>query len=85
MYTENGVNDILSQKSKDYKTLVEQGIDFEEITLTQLQKLIIKHPKVLKLPITICDNKIVAGYDEEEITKFRSKEDRKKELETLLK
>lgn len=84
MNTELGVEDILSDKSNDYKVLVAEGVDFEKITLTELQQFVEKRPRVLKLPICIHNRKLLVGFNEEEVTKFKNKKAKRKELEALL-
>ena len=76
-YTENGVEDILSTRSKDYLNLIEQGIDFEEVSLTELHELVEKHPKLLRSPITMGKGIAMIGYVEDEITTLMDRKVRK--------
>jgi len=82
LHTENGVDDILSTKSNDYVSLKEQGVDFEEITLTELHKLVEQYPKLIRSPITVTNGMTMVGYMEDEITTLM---DRKAKKESYLK
>lgn len=78
MNTENGVEDILSVKSKSYETLSKQGVDFDELTLTELYKMIVDHPKLLKCPIMVSRGTTMVGYNDEEISMLINREGKKK-------
>lgn len=84
MYTTDGVYDVLSTKSKDYKLLTDQGVDFDELTLTELQQLIKKYPRLLSWPITVGKSSTLTGYNEEEIRTLMNRS-KKKDLYNELK
>ena len=82
MYTENGVEDILSTRSKDYERLSKEGIDFEDLSLTEFHNLIVEYPRMLRSPIIVAKNTTLIGYNEDEISIF---DDRSVKKETYLK
>ena len=65
--SENGTEDIISQKSKIVK---ESGVDLENMTIKELIEFIRQNPSVLKRPIMVDDNKIQVGYNPEDIRVF---------------
>lgn len=85
MYTDNGVGDILSYRSKAYSDLTAQGIDFEELSLTELHELLVDFPRLIKAPIVITKNTTLVGFDEETVSFLKSRENRKREYEMILK
>lgn len=72
--TENGFEDIISTRSK---YIIENNIDIESMKVSELEKLIIENPSILRRPIIVEDNKMQVGYNEEEIRVFIPKEIRK--------
>ena len=67
MKSENGVEDIISTRSKVFK---EKGMDIDNMTISELIRFVRDNPSVLKRPIMVDDNKIQVGYNEEEIEVF---------------
>ena len=65
--SENGVEDIISTRSKVFK---EKGMDIDNMKISELIRFIRDNPSVLKRPIMVDDNKIQVGYNEEEIEVF---------------
>lgn len=65
--SENGTEDIISERSKIIK---EQNVDVESMTLKQLIAFIKANPSVLKRPIMVDDSKIQVGYNPDEIRVF---------------
>ena len=65
--SENGTEDIISNKSKIVKT---SGVDLEGMTVKELIEFIRQNPSVLKRPIMVDDNKIQVGYNADEIRTF---------------
>ena len=65
--SENGSDDIISRRSK---IVMEQNIDFEEMTISELIAFILKNPSVLKRPLIVDDHRLQVGYNEEEIRTF---------------
>lgn len=77
--TENGVEDILSTRSKHYTMLVEQGVNFEEMSLTEFHNLYKLFPTILKSPIAVTDGHTFVGYNEDEIGVLKTRTDKKEE------
>lgn len=65
--TENGTDDIISKRSKVIK---EKHINVDDLTISELIKLIQDYPSVLKRPIIVDDHRIQVGYNEEDIGSF---------------
>lgn len=65
--SENGTEDIISERSKIVK---ESGVDLDSMTVKQLIKFIKENPSVLKRPIMVDDHKIQVGYNPDEIRVF---------------
>jgi regulatory protein spx len=65
--SENGTDDIISERSKIVK---ENGLDLDNMTVKSLIDFIRKNPSVLKRPIITDDRRIQVGYNEEEIRSF---------------
>lgn len=85
MYTENGIEDILAYKSMEYAELLAQGIDFDDLTLTQFHELVVNKPKLLRSPITVIKNNTFVGYTSEDMTVLHSRESRKAGYNEILK
>ncbi len=71
--SENGTDDIISERSKIMK---EQKIDVDSMTISQLVQFIRENPSVLKRPIMVDDHRIQVGYNSEEIRTFIPREAR---------
>lgn len=71
--SENGTDDIISERSKVMK---EQNIDVNSMTISELVQFIRKNPSVLKRPIMVDDRRIQVGYNSEEIRTFIPREAR---------
>jgi regulatory protein spx len=69
--TENGVNDIISTRSKVF---MDNNVDLESITLSQLYEFIIENPSVLRRPLIIDDENLQIGYNEDDIRVFIPKD-----------
>jgi len=67
MKSENGTEDIISNKSKIVK---EKGIDLNSMTVKQLISFIKDNPSILKRPIMVDDKRIQVGYNPDEIRVF---------------
>ena len=72
--TENGFEDIISTRSK---YLMENNIDIDSLKVSELEKLIMENPSILRRPIIVSDNKLQVGYNEEDIRVFIPSELRK--------
>lgn len=72
--TENGFEDIISTRSK---YIIENNIDVDSLKVSELEKLIMENPSILRRPIIVEDNKLQVGYNEEDIRVFIPAELRK--------
>lgn len=82
--TENGIDDLLSLRSIDYAELIAQGVDFDVLTLTQFHELVVEYPKLIRSPILVAKNTTLIGYNEEEMSLLKNREDRKNEYKKIL-
>lgn len=64
----DGTDDIISKKSKAYKMLLDEGIDFDELTLFELAYIVRKHPSIMRTPIILYPEKIKVGFHETEMS-----------------
>lgn len=69
-YTDEGIDDILA-KGNAWKTLGEQGVDFNEITLSEFHHYTELHPSLLKVPIAIGNDRMTIGFEEGRYDIFR--------------
>lgn len=65
--TENGSDDLISKRSK---IIMENKIDIDSMSTSELISFIKNNPSVLRRPIIIDVNNFQVGYDEEEIEIF---------------
>ena len=65
--TENGTEDIISERSK---IVQENHIDFDEMKVSDLLEFIQENPSVLKRPIIVDTSRIQVGFNDEEIRSF---------------
>lgn len=65
--SENGTDDIISTRSKIF---LENDINFDDMTISQLCDFILANPTILKRPIIVDDRRLQVGYNEEEIRTF---------------
>lgn len=65
--TENGTEDIISNRSKIVK---ESGVNIERMTIKELISFIKNNPSILKRPIMVDDKKLQIGYNPEDISVF---------------
>ena len=75
--SENGTDDLISQRSKIIK---ESDIDIENMSTSDLVTFITENPTVLKRPIIIDDRDMQTGYDEDQISIFKRNNTRKQQL-----
>ncbi|SDQ18047.1 transcriptional regulator SpxA [Carnobacterium viridans] len=78
--TENGTNEIISQRSQAFREL---NINIEEMPLGRVLKLIQQHPGIMRRPILVDNKRLLVGYNEEDIRCFLPREIRKIELSKL--
>lgn len=81
MRTDNGAEDIISQRSK---VMQESSINIDELSISELIVFIQRHPSVLKRPIVMNEKSFLIGYDEEEIDAFLPHELRKDTIDLEL-
>lgn len=65
--SENGTDDIISTRSK---IVMENDINFEDMTISQLISFILENPSILKRPLIVDDRRLQVGYNEDEIRTF---------------
>ncbi|WP_174615798.1 transcriptional regulator SpxA [Virgibacillus ihumii] len=65
--TEDGTDEIISKRSKVFKTI---DVDVEQLPIKNLYSLIEKNPGILKRPIIKDERRMQVGYNEDEIRKF---------------
>jgi regulatory protein spx len=65
--TDNGTEDLISQRSKVFQKL---AIDLDELTMTQLLQLVQEHPSLLRRPMMSDGKRLLIGFNEEEIRVF---------------
>ena len=75
--SENGTEDIISSRSK---IVMENDIDFDSMTISELIAFIQKNPSILKRPIIVDDHRVQVGYNEDEISTFLPRARRLAEL-----
>ncbi|MBT2732146.1 transcriptional regulator SpxA [Carnobacterium sp. ISL-102] len=78
--TENGTNEIISQRSQAFRDL---NIAIDDMPLGEVLKLIQQHPGILRRPILIDDKRLLVGFNEEDIRCFLPRDIRKLELSKL--
>lgn len=61
--TDNGLDDLLTQRGNTLEILIEKGIDIEEMTLREAFNLILQNPKLLKTTILTDWNRIAYGLN----------------------
>ena len=79
--TEDGTEEIISTRSKAFQDL---DIDFNEVGLNELFKLIQENPGLLRRPILTDEKRLQVGYNEDEIRRFLPREVRAIELQEAL-
>ncbi|TYS14308.1 Spx/MgsR family RNA polymerase-binding regulatory protein [Rossellomorea vietnamensis] len=68
--TTNGVDEILATRSQKYKAL---GVEIEDLSLSEVVKLISEEPKLLRRPLLTDGKKLVVGYDPEGLRSLTNK------------
>ena len=76
--TEDGTEEINSQRSKAYQKL---NIDLDELPLKDLFDLIQNNPGILRRPIMLDEKRLQVGYNEDEIRRFLPRTVRAMELQ----
>ncbi|HJV45664.1 MAG TPA: Spx/MgsR family RNA polymerase-binding regulatory protein [Bacillota bacterium] len=58
--THNGIDDILSTRSRTFKELT---IDIENLTVSEILQMLSEEPRLLRRPILIDEDRLIIGYD----------------------
>ncbi|GAA0325259.1 transcriptional regulator SpxA [Bacillus carboniphilus] len=65
--TEDGTDEIVSNRSKTFQSL---NVDLDTLPLPKLLKLIHENPGLLRRPIIMDEKRLQVGYNEDEIRRF---------------
>lgn len=80
--TDNGFDDLLSKRSKEYKNLKEK---IKKYSMNQMLELLVEYPGLMRYPILTDGKKILVGFNEHSIRVFiphlRRKEQIKKYIQ----
>lgn len=68
--TTDGLDEILATRSQSYKEL---GEDVNDLPLSEVIKLIIEEPKLLRRPLLTDGKKLVVGYNPEGLPSLANK------------
>lgn len=63
----DGTTDIVSERSKAFKRVG----PVDDLTINELIKLIQDNPTLLKVPILVDGTRLIVGYDEEELERYK--------------
>lgn len=75
--TEDGTEEIISTRSRDFSQL---HVNLDDISIDQLVDLVQKNPGLLRRPIILDDRRLQVGYNDDEIRRFLPREVRRMEL-----
>ncbi|MFY0757590.1 Spx/MgsR family RNA polymerase-binding regulatory protein [Metabacillus dongyingensis] len=70
--TTDGMDEILATRSQTYKDL---NLNIDDLPLSDVIKLIIEEPKLLRRPIITDGKKLVVGYNPQSLTKLAKKKE----------
>lgn len=76
--TENGTEDLISTRSQAFKKL---NVNVEEMTLKEWTTFISGHPELLRRPLLVKGQQLQAGFNEDQLRSFFSREYRQIELQ----
>ncbi|MBL3716397.1 MULTISPECIES: transcriptional regulator Spx [Lactococcus] len=76
--TENGTEDLITTRSQAFKSL---KVNVDEMTVKEWTKFISQHPELLRRPLLVKGEKLQAGFNEEQLRSFFSREYRQIELQ----
>lgn len=79
--TEEGVEEIISKRSKVYKKL---SLNYEQLTLNELIKIIISNPTLLRRPLILDEKRLQVGYNTDDIRKFLTRTTRRMEMNNAI-
>ncbi len=75
MRTENGMEDIVSSRSK---VIQEDKVDLDSLSLNEAIDFLVENPSAMKRPIIVDERHFQIGYNEDEIRAFIPKEMRER-------
>lgn len=75
--TENGTEDLISTRSKVFQNI---DIDFDELTMNELLKIVETNPSILRRPLILDEKRLQVGFNEDEIRTFLPRNVRKMEM-----
>lgn len=81
--SEDGLEGLLSTRSKAYTIFKRDGIDIESMSIKEAHELIVKYPTLLKSPITVGKSVTLVGYTDE-IDVFVPRDVRKENMQRML-
>jgi len=76
--TLDGTDEIISTRSKVFKKM---KVDIEDLSLSELLKLIQRNPSLLRRPLLIDERRLQIGFNEDEIRAFLPRTIRKLEMQ----
>ncbi|EEI72149.1 transcriptional regulator, Spx/MgsR family [Lentilactobacillus hilgardii ATCC 27305] len=79
--TENGSEDIISTRSNAFQKL---HVDLDNLTVSQLIDLMVKHPDLIRRPLIFNDEQLQVGFSEEDIRSFLPRSVREASLKQLM-
>lgn len=65
-----GWEKLLNRRSATWRTLSDN--DKSDITNEKAVELIVKHPTLMKRPVTVVDNEIIVGFDQNAIARLKA-------------
>ncbi|WP_420865362.1 transcriptional regulator Spx, partial [Pediococcus damnosus] len=80
--TEYGAEEIISERSKIFKKFGREYID--SLTISELHRLLVNYPSLIKKPIIFTHNKLQVGFNEDEIRSFIPRETRRVSFAQML-
>lgn len=83
-HTENGVEDLISKRSKVLDEFAECGMDIEDFSLTELHYAITKHPNLLRSPILVYKDTTMVGYNTNNAAFIGCRDVRRREYNDVL-
>lgn len=79
--TENGSENIISTRSNAFQKL---HVDLDNLTVSQLIDLMVKHPDLIRRPLIFNDEQLQVGFSEEDIRSFLPRSVREASLKQLM-
>ncbi len=79
--TENGSEDIISTRSNTFRKL---NVNLDNLTVSQLIDLMVKHPDLIRRPLIFNDEQLQVGFSEEDIRSFLPRSVREVSLQKLM-